>query len=67
MNGYPKNHDVSERQHRHDEIDQHIAEWRKTGNEIEVIPFGAVTHPQGYKLGGYVDTKVLWRDFDDED
>ena len=68
MNGYPKNHDVSERQSKHDEIDQQIADWRKGGHEIEVIPFGSVSDPQGYKYGSYVERngRVLFNDFEDE-
>jgi hypothetical protein len=46
MNGYPKNHDCTERQPKHDEIDRQIAEWRKT-HEIEVIPTGAVSAGYG--------------------
>ena len=66
MNGYPKNHDCAERQPKHDEIDRQIADWRKSGHEIEVIPFGAVSNPQGPRFNGERG-KNLPADYDDED
>lgn len=68
MNGYPKNHDCRERQPKHDEIDQQIADWRKSGHEIEVIPFGAVSNPQGPHFNNKArgSTKMMADDFDED-
>lgn len=62
------NHDVRARQPEHDQIAKDVAEWEKT-HKIEVIPFGAVSDPQSYKYGSYIERngRLLFNDFEDED
>lgn len=61
------NHDVRHRQPEHDKLAKDIAEFEKT-HKIEVIPFGVVSDPQGYKYGSFVERngRVLFSEGEDD-